>query len=151
MEQRSLIQLRDLDCVTTKEDVLEAILREIGMTPDDVKVLTIRHVFAGEQTAVVLIPRQAASKLLDKGRVRVGLVYYRVREAPRLTHCYRCQEEGHKFRNCKGVDRSKDCRRCGNPGHFAKDCGARPQEAETYRRSIQRSKEAITGASLSSL
>lgn len=45
LEQRSLIQLRDLDCVTTKEDVSEAIRRETGMTPDDVKVLTIRHVF----------------------------------------------------------------------------------------------------------
>lgn len=57
LEQRSLIQLRDLDCVTTKEDVSEAIRRETGVSPEDVKVLTIRQAFAREQTSVVLISR----------------------------------------------------------------------------------------------
>lgn len=149
-EQRSLLQLIDLDCVTTKEDMVEVLCKELGITTEDIKVLSVMPVFAGEQTAIVLIPRQAATKLLGRGRMRVGLAYSRVREAQKLTRCYKCQEEGHETRKCTGVDRTKDCRRCGKSGYFVIDCKANMQEAEAFRCTMKMSVEAIVGGNASS-
>lgn len=75
LEQRSLVQLRDLDCTATKQDVGEAMSRYFGVNPEDINVVSIRRVFGGEQSAVALIPRETATKMLDNGRIRVGLVY----------------------------------------------------------------------------
>lgn len=113
LQQRSLVQLRDLDFVTTKADVVEAVQKEIGTSIDENSVLNIRPTFGDEQSVVVLVPREAALKFVGKGRVRVGLVYSRIREAPNITRCFRCLEDGHNSRHCKGENRSRVCRRCG--------------------------------------
>lgn len=133
MEQRSLVQLRDLDCTATKTDVEEAMCREIGTDVGDIRVLGVMPTYGGEQSALVLIPRDAAVKLLDKGRIRVGLVYSRVREGRKITRCFKCLQEGHESRDCKGADRSRNCWRCGKPGHQQKDCSADANEAQVFR------------------
>lgn len=109
LEPRSLLQLRDLDCVTNGDDIMEAIARKLGTGAEDVKVLSVRPTYGGEQSALVLVPSEAAAKLIAKGRIRVGMINSRVREAQKITRWFRCFEEGHEFRNCKGADRSKDC------------------------------------------
>lgn len=131
--------------MTSTEDVAEAIAKETGVPPEDVKVLNVRLGFASKQMATVLLSRATAKKLADKGRLRVGLVYARVREVPRLTRCFRCLEEGHETRQCKGEDRSKDCWRCGKSGHFARRCPASIMEAEEFKRVLARNKGAVAG------
>lgn len=75
LEPRSLVQLRDLDCVTTKDDIVDAINWEIGTSNENVKRLSIRSKYGGEQSAMVLIPREGTVKLISKGWIRVRLVY----------------------------------------------------------------------------
>lgn len=74
------------------------------MSVDDVKVLSVRPTYGGEQSTVVLLLREAAAKILPNGRIRVGMVNSRVREAPKITRCFRCLEERHDSRKCKDVD-----------------------------------------------
>lgn len=145
LEQRSLVKFCDLDCTTTKYDVIEALRRDFCSNADHIAVLNIRPVFGGEQAAVVLIPREAAIKLLEKGRIRVGMVYFRAKEAPKVTHCFRCLIDGHESRNCSGQNRTKDCRRCGKTGHFLRDCGASAQEANAFKAELERGRCGTAG------
>lgn len=136
LEQRSLIELRDLDGITTNEDIVDSFARDYGTRAEEVKVLNIRTTYGGSQAATLLVPREVASRLLTKGRIRVGLIYVRAREGKSLSRCFRCFDTGHVARDCRGVDRSKECRRCGKEGHFVKSCEASQEEATAFRRVI---------------
>lgn len=116
------IEVRDLDEVTTKEEVLEAALALDGSHGE--RVVSIRRAYGGAQTAVVLLPKLAATKICEAGRIRVGLVYARVRATELSERCFRCLAFGHVARNCTGTDRRTCCWRCGAEGHMASHCTA---------------------------
>lgn len=71
---------------------------------------------------------------MDKGRMRVGLVYSRAREGRSLLRCYRCHATGNVARDCRGVDRSSSCRCCGKTGHLPKGCDASREEVVAFKR-----------------
>lgn len=133
LEQRTLVQLRDLDCVTVKTDVQEALSDETGIPADQITVTGIRPAFGGKQSTIVSLPREIALKIIGKGRIRVGLIYSWIREALKLTRCFRCLQDGHDSKNCTSEDRSKVCRRCGIRDHHQTECKAKPQEVQAYR------------------
>lgn len=85
LEQRSLVQLTNLNCVTTKEDVGEAVSKELGASIEEIKEHNTRQVFRREQVAVVLVSQEAATRILNKRRICVELVYARIREAQKFT------------------------------------------------------------------
>lgn len=62
LEQRTLIQIRDLDCATIKQEVVEAVQRDYGVNPEDAMVLNIRPIYGGEQATVLLIPLEVTHK-----------------------------------------------------------------------------------------
>jgi len=132
LEQRILIELRDLDGVTTNEDITEALSRDFDVRVEDVKIFNIRKSYGGSQAATLLVPSGIASRLLERGRMRVGLVYCRAREGSSTARCFRCFATGHVARDCRGIDRSSDCRRCGRTGHFAKGCDASREDAMAF-------------------
>jgi len=134
LERRSLIEIRDLDCVTCDADVVEAVGRDTGARKEKVSVLSLRKAFGGTRTALVLLPQRAASKIADGGRMRVGLVYCRARSAKRRVRCYKCLAFGHNSRACGGTDRSECYRRYGVMGHFAKSCSSDPAAASEFQR-----------------
>lgn len=80
LEQRSLVELRELDGVTTREDVVDAITRDHNIRAEELKVLNPSTTYGGGQAATLLIPREVATIILDKGHIRVGLVFCRARE-----------------------------------------------------------------------
>lgn len=125
------VEVRDLDEVTTKEEVLEATLA-LGDT-NGARVVSIRHAYGGAQIAVVLLPKIAARKICDAGRIRVGLVYARVRPTELSDRCYRCLAFGHVAGRCTGVDRRSCCWRCGGEGHRSSQCSAAAQAVVDFR------------------
>lgn len=124
LSQRVSIEIKDIDEVTDKEEICEALnglLDSEGVTPSD--VVSLRKAYSGTQAATVNLPAITAKSLLDVGKVKIGWSVCRLRERTTLTKCFKCLEFGHISKQCKNKeDRSKRCRNCGEEGHIAKDC-----------------------------
>lgn len=106
---------------------MEAVVNNGGSLEDDVRIGEIRQrTPRGSGSIWVQCPTEAAKKLVDMGKVKVGWVAARVEALkPRPLACYKCLEKGHTAGNCRtGKDRSDLCYNCGESGHRAKDCTA---------------------------
>lgn len=125
--QEANIVCKDLDEVTTKDDVRKALMKELHMDglPESA-IRSMRTSYGGTQTAVISLPFEYARRAVQAGKVKIGWTICRVREATKPTSCFRCFDYGHMARDCKNVDRSKLCRRCGEGGHIAKNCNKDP-------------------------
>lgn len=132
--QEATIECRYLDEITTVEELGRELKTQCELGEE---VLTIRlsKGYQGTQTAMIRLPVSAASKLLEKGKVRVGCSVCPLRiaaravrsDSKRVLRCFRCMGFGHMSANCKGPDRSEQCRKCGEKGHIAKDCSQTPK------------------------
>lgn len=138
-ESLSPVEIRDLDGFTTKEEVLEAF--SVHGCPNRSKIVSLRKAYSGAQTAIVVVPDQMAKRLCAVGRIRVGLVYARIRPIELPTRCFRCLAFGHVSRDCKGTDRSSCCWRCGEVEHFSRGCTAKPDAASAFRYVLTRSSQ----------
>lgn len=132
LQNRVLVEVRDLMGSATKEEVVAAISVAVGADRELVRVLTLRKQFGESQAALVLLLPEMADKLLKAGRLLVGLVSCRVRIRDAATKCSRCHVTGHMAKGCSGTDRSRCCWRCGGLGHMAMNCSATRDEAEAY-------------------
>lgn len=128
--KHTLLEIRDLDEIATKEEVKVAIQKamdndiEVGL--DSVK--SIRKAYGGTQTAVVSLPTAVSEKLTRVGKLRVGWVSCRVRELIRPLKCFRCWQYGHLSKDCQSeADRSDCCMKCGEVGHKANGCNSEPR------------------------
>lgn len=97
------------------------------------KIINLRKVYGGAQTAIVLLSRQAARRLCADGRIWIGLVYARVKPTEPLNRCFRCLVPGYMSRTCTGVDRSAYCWRSSELGHRISGCMATVQAANVFR------------------
>lgn len=145
--QKTLLEIRDIDAWTGKEDIADWIASETPIAKENINVDNLRTAYGGTQTALVLLPTRQARDVVERGRLKISVVSCRVRQAERkIARCFRCLAYGHDSKTCQGADRSKNCRRCGTAGHFAKDCKAEAAEATAFRSALEKeSKVTRTG------
>lgn len=128
LTHRTTIECKDMDEVTTKDEICSAIKEQFGLeefTESD--IISLRKAYGGTQIAVVSLPAKTARTLLEKGKIKIGWCVCRLRERTTLTRCFKCLEFGHMAKQCKSnIDRGKLCRRCGKEGHIAKNCNVDP-------------------------
>lgn len=125
------VEVRDLDELTPREEIPEALLDQDRQ--NGAKVVSIRKTYGDAQTAIVMLPTEPAKRLCTAGRLRVGVVYARVRPTELRTQCYKCLTFGHLSHKCAGPDRSRCCWRCERTGHFSRECAAPSNEATAFR------------------
>ncbi|XP_008181355.1 uncharacterized protein LOC103308904 [Acyrthosiphon pisum] len=142
-----MLEIRDIDAWTGKEDIADCIARETSIAKENINVVNLRAAYGGTQTALMLLPTRQARDVVEQGRLKISVVSCRVRQAERKSaRCFRCFAHGHETKTCQGADRSKNCRRCGTAGHLAKDCKAEAAEATAFRSMLEKeSKETRTG------
>jgi len=133
LSQRSVVELKDVDSWSDRDEVTQALAAVTGLRLEDIRIISLRRDFGGSQVAIVVLPAEAAHKLVEKGRARIGLVNCRVRPGQTRTRCFKCLAMGHVSKSCTGPDRSTCCRRCGAPGHQAKGCVADQGVAAAFR------------------
>jgi len=137
LQQRTLLEIRDIDAWAVKEDIIDFITRETSGAREAISVISLRSTYGSTQTALVLMPTCQARGIVDKGRLRVSLVSCRVWVAERkLSRCFRCLTFGHMSGQCKGPDRITCCRRCGEDGHKAADCSATELAVSAFARVV---------------
>ncbi|XP_015117891.1 uncharacterized protein LOC107041717 [Diachasma alloeum] len=120
------LEIKDLDELTTKEEVLEALRLTAGVdcqiSPDAIR--SLRKAYGGTQTASVTLAAAVVKKVLgDRGKIRIGWVNCRIRRVERVIKCFKCWHYGHLAIKCRSqVDRAKLCTKCGEDGHKAAGC-----------------------------
>lgn len=123
------MRVLDLDDAVTPEEVAEAVAREGGCRPDEVRAGTIRRGPSGLGTCWVRGPVVAIKCITTAGRLGIGWVKARaelLRAQP--LRCFRCLHIGHVRTKCTlAEDRSGLCFRCGEAGHKAAVCSAAPK------------------------
>ncbi|XP_037898457.1 uncharacterized protein LOC119643184 [Glossina fuscipes] len=125
LKQRGTVECRDVDEITSKRDICEAIKSQYGLAKAE--IVGLRKAYGGTQTATISLSQEEANKLLAGGKLRVGWVVCRLREHRALVKCYRCLEFGQIAKQCKAIcDRSKVCRRCVEDWRIAKVCSKDP-------------------------
>lgn len=134
-----LVEFRGLDSLTSKEDLVDEIVRNVDTTQEAIKILSLRETYGETQSALVLMPSDIAAKITERKRMRVGLVYCSTRIRERWKRCFRCLKVGHEAKTCSGPDNSGCCLRCGIAGHRAANCQAGTKEASEFRRSLHSS------------
>ncbi|XP_015122863.1 uncharacterized protein LOC107045204 [Diachasma alloeum] len=125
------IEIKDLDDMTRKEEILEALCKtagnEVQMTQDAIK--SLRKAYGGAQTALVTLRVLEAKNILgDTGKIRIGWIYCRVSRVERPVKCFKCWHYGHLAKKCTStVDQSKLCVKCSASSPKALDCTEQPQ------------------------
>ncbi|XP_049317914.1 uncharacterized protein LOC125780185 [Bactrocera dorsalis] len=128
LTQETLLECKDIDEVTSKEEVLYALRRELGNTELPISTIkNLRKSYGDTQTALIKLPVEAARQLLLTRRLKVGWVNCRIREYRQPQRCFKCLDYGHTAKTCTNEDRSRLCRRCGEGEHQAKDCNNKPK------------------------
>ncbi|XP_033226026.1 uncharacterized protein LOC117178709 [Belonocnema kinseyi] len=121
MVPKTTLKLLDLDAVTTREDVEEAVKNSL-VYHGDIRVTITKPNRWGHVLTFAEKSERDANKLLETSRLKVGWVNSRIRQSTRVDRCYKCLGYGHQSKSCKGPDRSKLCYKCEAEGHKAATC-----------------------------
>ncbi|XP_043470554.1 uncharacterized protein LOC122503870 [Leptopilina heterotoma] len=125
-DRRTTLEIRDMDALTEKEDVEDALEKVSTVPAGSRKVTVLGPNKRGVKLAVVVISQEDADKLEKVGHVKIGFVSCRIRSRVMVKRCHRCLDYGHIGRDCNAVDRSAACFKCGEAGHKAADCKKSP-------------------------
>lgn len=105
LQQKTLVEIRDINAWSNREDIVESIAREAAVPRDNVKVINLRTSYGGSQTALILLLVSQACDVIEKGWMRISVVSCRVREAEkRNARCFKCLAFGHESKECHGTD-----------------------------------------------
>lgn len=127
LSQEIVIECRDLDEITTPEEIRTAIEEQFTISLPESAIRNVRKAYGETQTAVLGLSVDQAQILLAAKKAKIGWSICRFRELVQPLKCFRCLGFGHIAAGCTDVDRSKMCRKCGEVGHIAKTCTKTPQ------------------------
>lgn len=117
-----VLHVKDIDQVTTVEEIREAVCGEIVIKPETFDVRALRPAYGNRQNATIIMPDEDAEKLLALGKIKIGWTNCKILERKKDVKCYKCWEYGHLKAQCSGQDRENLCLRCCKEGHKASDC-----------------------------
>jgi len=72
--------ISDQDSLEAANDVIKALVVQLAVNADLVKVRSLRPFYRDTQTAVVGLPSKDAEAVLDKAKIRLGWSIRRVKE-----------------------------------------------------------------------
>ncbi|KAJ3640316.1 hypothetical protein Zmor_003624 [Zophobas morio] len=122
-----ILHIRDIDSITSGEEVREAILRKCQVkNKEKLVVKPLSPARNGNQVATVIVEEDDATAIAQTGKIRVGLSLCRIQKRIDLDMCYKCWAYGHKAAKYQGNDRTELCKSCAKGGHKKETCNLDP-------------------------
>ncbi|XP_046869029.1 uncharacterized protein LOC124461556 [Drosophila willistoni] len=123
ISDKAMVEIKDLAEFHTADDLLLAVPELIDEDLPAECHPKMRKAYSGTQTATMMVNPNLANKLLQTGKIRVGMCIYRVRLKTEPRRCYKCLDFGHTAARCRSKhDASKLCFNCGSKDHASKQC-----------------------------
>nr|XP_034195033.1 uncharacterized protein LOC117611206 [Osmia lignaria] len=91
LQQRMDVELKGIDPSADREEVLEAVKRELGDVTD-VQLKILRADPRLNKVAIMEGPAVKMARLVRKAKIKIGWTVAFVKEVPRLLRCYRCHD-----------------------------------------------------------
>lgn len=131
---RGLVSYADLDIVgldgvTTDTEIADALKKAAGLQINDssVRVKSVRPAPNGTRRATASMKRVDAPEIIKAGKIRIGLVWAKVRLCEKIPRCFNCLGFGHIRSKCTGMDRRDACSLCTSTDHRAAECRNPPK------------------------
>ncbi|KAK5648853.1 hypothetical protein RI129_003745 [Pyrocoelia pectoralis] len=122
-KERDTYHIRELDEITTKEDVIQAITTSMGNTPEDwLEVSDIRTAESGLRTATLLVSKEKSRAMDEHPTIWIGITKCAIRKRVEVQKCAKCWGVHGKSENCAERDVKGKCLNCGGEGHFRDAC-----------------------------
>lgn len=139
------IEFRDVDPTVTVEEADARFREAMGITDgysEKILSVKIRRGPMGTQIVSLVAPLESVRRLMEIGRLRLGLTVVTPRLIPRVTQCMACCGFGHFARECRENPNGPPiCRGCGLSGHKMEEC-TKPLNCTLCR------KDGLTGENL---
>lgn len=108
--------------MTTTEKIGVTTRQEVEWESTKVKIVKLQKSFGGAQTAVISLSTWKARLLCHKSRLKVALMYTRIRPAELFTRCFRSHSHRNITRECTDVNRNHCFWRCEASGLQSVHC-----------------------------
>lgn len=126
---RATIEIRDLDSLTTAEEVAKSIRSTVQINNESMTVRITKPNSRELVRAFVTVSYDIAEELLKTEYIKVGWCRARLKKYENVNRCFRCFGIGHVQWKCTGPDRKSQgiCIRCGKAGHMMRTCKNDPK------------------------
>ncbi|EFN68884.1 hypothetical protein EAG_11695, partial [Camponotus floridanus] len=120
------LKISGLDDSVTSTEIEFEVAEAGGCSAGDVRSSEIRWMRNGLGTAWIRCPLEAANKINEKGKLKIGWTIAKVELLKkRPLQCFKCWAFGHIGFSCTStVNRQGYCYFCGNSGHTSRTCKA---------------------------
>lgn len=105
MTHEVLIEVKDIDEVTTTEEICKALSDQLEEARDIpvTAIRSMREAYGGTRTAIIGLPVGVAERLTSISKVRSSWVVCRLREKKTVLRCFKCLNYGHLARACRSA------------------------------------------------
>jgi len=123
------LDITGLDGVTTDTEVADALKKVAGLPCNDtsVRVKNVRPAHNGTRRATASMKRVDVLGIIKAGKVRIGLVWAKVRLREKVIRCFNSLGFGHVRSKCTGTDRRDACSLCAILDHRVAECSNPPR------------------------